>query len=464
MKKRIVIWIVAFLAALGICLKWYWSIPPMLVVKPHEVIDSNRMEKIDEKYSSYKSQKLLLYGSGETPGIKGGNVNFSDGVWIVRSIDPTGSISFIWPNNFSGIIIGKGTIFLDFKNDIMLSIDALLLWKNNSKILPSFYVKNDEKIFFNLGEIEWLIDKDLWWLYRNNALSDEKKMYSGFSETEIIDNITTILKREPKKEGSGNTFFAKDTGIRSVLEEILWFIDNVNKQKKCGQNAGACVRFMTTKIQEGKNIDQNIFIGLEEPLILWAKEHSNLEVNYSWESIFQKYHFDVLSNDPLAINTRDNSILTMIQSTQKPTYEMWLYLAFILSREKNWSPFALRIMSEMIRIGEILKDGENKVEIITESNNAISNLRKVLEDSYFDKKDNYLFVLKDNLKNERWENINPTVFVDDLKKLILEIDKSTLFTEYPDFRRLRRHLSWFLCIFEKNKAYVDDIRVCRIEV
>jgi hypothetical protein len=58
-------------------------------------------------------------------------------------------------------------------------------------------------------------------------------------------------------------------------------------------------------------------------------------------------------------------------------------------------------MSEMIRIGEILKNSENKSVIITESNNAISNLRKVLEESYFDKKDNYLFVLKNNLKDEK---------------------------------------------------------------
>ncbi len=407
---------------------------------------------------------MLLYGAGEVSNINGNNINFSDGVWIIRSLDPTGAISFSWPNKVSGMIIGKWTIFLDFKNDIMLSIDALLLWKNNNKILPSFYIKNDEKVFFNLGDIEELIDKDLWWLYKNNALNDEKKMYSGFSDEEIIKNITILLQREPKKENSGNTFFEKDTSIRSTLEDILWFMENVKKQKKCWQNAGACVRFMTTKIQEGKGIDPNIFIGLEEPLILWAKKNSNLVITYSWESIFQKYHFDVLSNDPLAITTRDNTILAMIQSSQRPTYEMWSYLTFILSKEENGSPFALRIMSEMIRIGEILKNGENKAAIVTESNNAISNLKKVLEESYFDKKDNYLFVLKNDLKNEKWENINPTVFVDDLKKLILEIDQSTLFTEYPDFRRLRRHLSWFLCIFEKNKEYIDDIRVCRIEI
>lgn len=56
----------------------------------------------------------------------------------------------------------------------------------------------------------------------------------------------------------------------------------------------------------------------------------------------------------------------------------------------------------MIRLGELLKnDVEHKDAIIEESNKALSNLRKVLEESYFDKKDDYLFVLKQNLKDEK---------------------------------------------------------------
>lgn len=59
-------------------------------------------------------------------------------------------------------------------------------------------------------------------------------------------------------------------------------------------------------------------------------------------------------------------------------------------------------MTEMIRLGELLKnDIEHKDAIIEESNKALSNLRKVLEESYFDKKDDYLFVLKQNLKDEK---------------------------------------------------------------
>jgi hypothetical protein len=119
-------------------------------------------------------------------------------------------------------------------------------------------------------------------------------------------------------------------------------------------------------------------------------------------------------------------------------------------------------MTEMIRLGELLKDStENKETIVGESNRALAQLRKVLEETYFDKKDNYLFVLKENLKDDKGQKIDTIIFVNDLNQLITEIDKSTLFLEYPDFRILRRHLSWFTCIFLKNKEYLSDIRVCR---
>jgi hypothetical protein len=119
-------------------------------------------------------------------------------------------------------------------------------------------------------------------------------------------------------------------------------------------------------------------------------------------------------------------------------------------------------MTEMIRLGDLLKESqENKVDIVEESNRTLSQLRKVLEETYFDKKDNYLFVLKEDLKDERGQKIDTLIFVNDLNQLIDEIDKSSLFLEYPDFRILRRHLTWFTCIFLKNKEYLSDIRVCR---
>jgi len=99
--------------------------------------------------------------------------------------------------------------------------------------MPSFYVQNNQKMFYDLGDIENIINKELWLLYKNNAIKDEKEVYSGFSEAEIINNIKTLLEREPKKESSGNTFFKKDVRIRTILEDILKYMENVKKQKKC---------------------------------------------------------------------------------------------------------------------------------------------------------------------------------------------------------------------------------------
>jgi len=121
-------------------------------------------------------------------------------------------------------------------------------------------------------------------------------------------------------------------------------------------------------------------------------------------------------------------------------------------------------MTEMVRLGEILKNSEHKKIIIEESNAALSNLKKVLEETYFEKKEDYIFVLKQNLKDENGKNLDTKIFVNDLNSLIVEIDRSTLFLEYPDFRILRRHLVWFTCIFGKNKEYLQDIRICRSEV
>lgn len=470
MKMRIYIWIIALLISWGFCLKWYFSLPPILKFEPHKQQEAV-INKIDDTYMSYKGQKFLLYWSGGNPSIDDdmSTIRFTEGVWLLRSIDPTGSISVYWQNKLVGLIRGKGTVFLDFRNNILLSVDALISIEN-TKILPSFYIQNDKKMFYDIGDIEEIIDKDIWNIYKNNVIKDEREIYSGFSEKEIIDNINTLLSREPKKENWWNTFFKKDIRIRIILEDILQYMENVKKQNKCWDIAGSCVRFMMSKIEEGERIDQSIFMWIKEPLLMWARKNSSIEVNYSWESIFQKYHLDILSDSSAssmvsAINVRDNAIINMIRTTQNPTYEMWLYLTHILSRENKGSSYSIKIMTEMIRLGEILKNTPwNKEIILEESNRALANLRSILETTYFDKKDDYLFVLKENLRDDKSQKIDTMTFVTDLNQLISEVDKSTLFLEYPDFRVLRRHLSWFTCIFAKNKEYLEDIRVCRWEL
>jgi len=470
MKIRVYIWLIAIFVAWGFFLKWYISLPEVAQIWGYTSWDMIQ-KQVKEKYITYKSQEFLLYWSGDDPIITQSSIVFQNGIWLLRAINPSGTISFSWPNEMAGKIKEKGTIFLDFQNKIILSIDALIV-KNNSNILPSFYIQGDKKIFYDLGDIEKIIDREIWNIYKNNAIKDENELYGVFSDEEIIKNINTILAREPSMENVGNTFFKKEVGVRIILEDIIKYMQNTKKQKKCWDNAGSCIRFITKSIQEWKKIDQDIFSKLENPLMMWAKRNSNSDINldYSWESIFQKYHLDILANSSQAsiasaVNIRDNAILTMIQSSQNPTYEMWLYLIHILSRGDKWSSYSIKIMAEMIRLGELLKNNpENKETIVEESNSALSNLRKVLETTYFDKKDDYLFVLKENLRDDKGQKIDTMIFVNDLNQLISEIDKSSLFLEYPDFRILRRHLSWFTCIFSKNKEYLEDIRVCRGEL
>lgn len=346
----------------------------------------------------------------------------------------------------------------------MLSIDASLFSKDSQEILPSFYLEKGQKEFYDLENIQKLVGEKLWGFYKKNILQDEAIVYKNLSEAEIIESLSTLLKREPEKTSWKNIYFQKDTRIRKILEDILGNMREVRKEGKCWDNPSSCYKYISTKIQEAKGIDPEILLWLEDPLKIWSKKNSTQESEFSWKSIFQKYHFDSISDNKLAINTRDKAILSMIQSSKEPTYEMWQYLTFILSKQKQGSPYSIKIMAEMIRLGEILKDVGHKDDILKESNNTLSNLKTILEQTYFDKKEGYLYVLKEWLKDEKGQDIDTSVFVDDLNKLIGEIDHSTLFLEYPNFRYLRRHLVWFTCIFEKNQAYVGDIRICRSEI
>jgi hypothetical protein len=94
-------------------------------------------------------------------------------------------------------------------------------------------MQNNEKMFYDLSDIEKIVDAELWQIYKNNTLKDEKEIYSGFSDEEIIKNIKILLAREPQKDKPGNTFFKKDLEIRKILKEILLYMENAKKQKKC---------------------------------------------------------------------------------------------------------------------------------------------------------------------------------------------------------------------------------------
>lgn len=135
-----------------------------------------------------------------------------------------------------------------------------MLSTGNSKVIPSFFIQNGKKMFYDLSDTEKIVGKNLWDIYRKNVIKDEREVYSGFSDDEIISNINTLLLREPNKGDAGNTYFKKDLQIRTILENILRYMENVKKQKKCGESSESCVRFITNSIQDGEKIDQDIFL------------------------------------------------------------------------------------------------------------------------------------------------------------------------------------------------------------
>jgi hypothetical protein len=70
-------------------------------------------------------------------------------------------------------------------------------------------------------------------MYKNTTLRDEKNIYSGFSDGEIVQNIKRILEREPQHNDPGNIFFKKNLEIRTTLESILSYMESVKWKKTC---------------------------------------------------------------------------------------------------------------------------------------------------------------------------------------------------------------------------------------
>ncbi len=163
----------------------------------------------------------------------------------------------------------------------------------------------------------------------------------------------------------------------------------------------------------------------------------------------------------------------MIRTSQTTaSYDVWKYLTNMLSYQKLGSAYSLQIMREMIRVGEAINTAketsdEARVTLKKTALEALANLRNLLENTYFTKKE-YLFVLRGDLLDEKGKSIDTQVFVDDLESLIKQIDKSALFVvpnsdtkAKEDMVVLQGQLKWFTCIFSKNEAYVQNPRVCR---
>lgn len=111
-------------------------------------------------------------------------------------------------------------------------------------------------------------------------------------------------------------------------------------------------------------------------------------------------------------------------------YEVWQYLTRMLSDQKLGSVYSLQIMREMIRIGETLRmapdiSADQKATLSKTAIDSLANLRNLLENAYFTKKE-YLFILRSDLVDSEGKAIQADVMINEHQALMNQIDKSAL--------------------------------------
>lgn len=195
---------------------------------------------------------------------------------------------------------------------------------------------------------------------------------------------------------------------------------------------GSCFTLLDATIEKNRDIFPEVFEPIKKAVKAWIQLDTNTQQGIpTWKNIFHTYHNNLLANNPQARAIRDAAILEMVRSGNTASqYEIWQYLTRILADQKLGSVYSLQIMREMIRIGQELMLDKNTSEAIknTLTNTAVEslrNLRNLLENAYFTKKE-YWFVLRTDLVDGRGKVIQTDRLIQDLQGLIEEIDKSAL--------------------------------------
>lgn len=88
----------------------------------------------------------------------------------------------------------------------------------------------------------------------------------------------------------------------------------------------------------------------------------------------------------------------------------------------------------MIRIGDTLQRSrdvpeETQKALAKNAIESLTNLKNILENTYFTKKD-YWFVLRNDLVDDEGNTIKNYVFINDLQALITQIDSSGLIQSF----------------------------------
>lgn len=423
---------------------------------------------------SFQQDKLLIYGKWKLP-----VVTFTDkftidvsggGQWIIRSLDPR-LVLDVKSSFFEATLSQGGGVLVNTEKKLIANFDTDVSLKNKDIILPSFLWKDGQQAFFDIGEQADIMDPKVWTMY--TVFLPKDRLYTlGAKERKDIERlIQSFLEREPKEvEG---IIFDKDLSVRYALDEVSSLLKKIDNNESCGADELACFELLSDVFDKYKSRFPEVLTPLDDAIQSWLEASQKLHgVTYSWKNIFATYHSDIVANSPRARAVRDGAILEMIRTSQTTaSYDVWKYLTNMLSYQKLGSAYSLQIMREMIRVWEAINTAKEttddaRVTLKKTALEALANLRNLLENTYFTKKE-YLFILRGDLLDDKGKAIDTQVFVDDLQSLILQIDKSELFVvpdgdkAKEDMAVLRGQLKWFTCIFSKNEAYVQNPRVCR---
>ncbi len=424
------------------------------------------------EFVSYQEWKIILYWQGNTPQIqKDGeeySVSITSGKWIIRSLSQTQKISIKLPNS-DILVSGVWGVFISVEESIVANFDANMTL-DGTKMLPSFLSREGKIEFFDLLENKEIISADLWLIYVSFFPRDQEKALGNITKKFLDSMMKTFLAREPESKDSG--LFRHDVRVRNALEEVQSLINKIEVEDSCWGDSSSCFTILEDVFRRERSDFPEVFLPLERATQAWLQIDKNNDKNdYSWTSVFRTYHMQLISNDPRARVIRDKAILEMIQSwTTVSSIEIWDYLTRMLASQKLWSAYSLQIVREMIRIGDILqRSPESTAEVrksLTKSAiESLSNLKGILENTYFTQKE-YWFVLRDDLLDSEGKSIQNQVFINDLQALIKQIDTSSLIQDAgieseENLRVIRAQLAWFNCIFSRNEEYVGNPRICR---
>lgn len=340
---------------------------------------------------------------------------------------------------------------------------------NGTNLLPSFLSRGGQVEFFDLAENQ-IIPPELWSVYVSFFARDQEKALGKISKKSLDLMISWLLEREPTSKMAG--IFRRDIRVRNALEEIQSLVNKIEAGDSCGADSVSCFTILDDVFRRERDNFPEVFVPLERATQAWLQIGKSTENNdYSWASVFRIYHAQLLAWDARARVIRDKAILEMIQSgTTVSSREIWGYLTQMLASQKLWSAYSLQIVREMIRIWDVLQRSPDITDDVRQTLTksaieSLSNLKNILENTYFTKKE-YWFVLRDDLLDTEWNTIQNQVFINDLQELIKQMDTSALIQNpgsenEENLRVIRAQLAWFNCIFSKNEEYVTNPRICR---